>query len=145
MKIAVDFDGTLVEHKYPEIGRDIPFAMQTLRQLQSDGHLLILFSVREGDLLNEAVDYCRSKGVEFYAVNASSPDDIPSSRRTTRKIDADVFIDDHNLGGLPDWGVIYQMIKSGRPLAAVPWYRRRCRFAPATQGGIPFAPVWVIS
>lgn len=116
MKIAVDFDGTLVEHKYPEIGRDIPFAMQTLRQLQSDGHLLILFSVREGDLLNEAVDYCRSKGVEFYAVNASSPDDIPSSRRTTRKIDADVFIDDHNLGGLPDWGVIYQMIKSGRPL-----------------------------
>ncbi len=118
MVIAVDFDGTLVEHAYPKIGRPIPFAIETLKQLQGDGHLLILNSVREGELLDEAVQYCRQKGVEFYAVNASNPDDM-NDRYRTRKVNADVFIDDHNLGGLPDWGIIYQMIKSGRPTE--PW------------------------
>ena len=115
MTIAVDFDGTIVRHEYPRIGKEIPFAIQTLKQLMQDGHMLILNTVREGDLLNEAVEYCRQRGVEFYAVNASNPDEYGSSNRS-RKVNADVFIDDHNLGGLPDWGIIYQMIKSGRPL-----------------------------
>ena len=56
MLIAIDFDGTLVEHKYPEIGKEIPFAFETLKRLQADGHRLILWSVREGRLLDEAVD-----------------------------------------------------------------------------------------
>ncbi len=115
MVISVDFDGTIVEHAYPKIGKEIPFAFDTLKRLQNDGHLLILFSVREGELLDEAVEYCKKKGVEFYAVNSSDPES-EDSRRTTRKVNADVFIDDHNLGGLPDWGIIYQMIKSGSPL-----------------------------
>ena len=50
MIIAVDFDGTIVEHKYPEIGR-IPFAIETLKKLQQERHRLILWSVREGKLL----------------------------------------------------------------------------------------------
>jgi hypothetical protein len=65
MKIAIDFDGTLVEHKYPKIGKDIPFAFETLKRLQQDNHKLILWTVREGALLNEAIEYCRSKGIEF--------------------------------------------------------------------------------
>lgn len=115
MVISVDFDGTLVEHAYPKIGKEIPFAFDTLKRLQNEGHLLILFSVREGELLDEAVEYCKKKGVEFYAVNSSDPE-CTDSHRVTRKVNADVFIDDHNLGGLPDWGIIYQMIKSGDPL-----------------------------
>ena len=55
MYIAVDFDGTIVEHRYPKIGREIPFAIETLRRLREDGHLLILWTVREGRLLDEAV------------------------------------------------------------------------------------------
>ena len=45
MIIAIDFDGTIVEHKYPEIGREIPFAIETLKRLQADRHKLILDSV----------------------------------------------------------------------------------------------------
>ena len=57
MIIAVDFDGTIVEHKYPEIGRELPFAIETLKKLQQERHRLILWSVREGKLLQEAVDF----------------------------------------------------------------------------------------
>lgn len=112
MIIAVDFDGTIVEHKYPQIGREIPFAIATLKQLQQEHHRLILWSVREGDLLQEAVEYCRRRGVEFYAVNSNYYEEPVSENSTCscRKLKADLFIDDRNLGGLPDWGVIYEMI-----------------------------------
>ena len=56
MKIAVDFDGTIVEHRYPQIGKEIPFAIDTLKMLQQEGHWLILWSVREGKLLEDAVE-----------------------------------------------------------------------------------------
>lgn len=65
MIIAVDFDGTIVEHKYPEIGQEVPFAIDTLKMLIKDQHRLILWSVREGALLDEAVEWCRARGVEF--------------------------------------------------------------------------------
>ena len=52
MIIAVDFDGTIVEHKYPKIGKEVPFAIATLKKLQAERHLLILWSVREGKLLD---------------------------------------------------------------------------------------------
>lgn len=110
MIIAVDFDGTVVEHEYPKIGRPIPFAIETLLQLQEEGHRLIMWSVRNGSLLQEAVDYCESKGLKFYAANKNHPDEDPAT--ASRKLDADLFIDDRNLGGLPDWGVIYHAIKA---------------------------------
>lgn len=113
MIIAVDFDGTIVEHDYPRIGAPVPFAIDTLIQLQKDGHQLILWTVREDDCLSEAVEYCRSFGIEFYAVNQSFPDENPE-QKSSRKILADLFIDDRNLGGLPDWGQIYHMIKHDR-------------------------------
>ena len=102
MTIAVDFDGTIVEHKYPAIGKQIPFAMEVLRALNDDGHKLILWTVREGKLLDEAVQFCKERGVEFYAVNSEYP------------INADVYIDDSNIGGLPDWSEIYDMISHKR-------------------------------
>ncbi len=114
MVIAVDFDGTIVEHRYPEIGKELPFATSTLRQLIEDGHKLILWSVREGDLLADAVKWCEERGVRFYAVNADIDEDASDHQGTahfSRKVKANVFIDDRNLGGLPDWGSIYQMIR----------------------------------
>ncbi len=108
MKIAIDFDGTIVEHAYPLIGKEIPFAIDTLKRLQQELHCrLILWTVREGDLLEQAVDFCRERGLEFYAVNKNNPEEKSGSR----KIAADIYIDDRNLGGLPDWGVIYKIIK----------------------------------
>ena len=110
MIIAVDFDGTIVEHKYPAIGREIPFAIETLKKLRDDRHKLILWSVREGKLLQEAVDFCRERGLEFYSVNKDYPEEEQEHKHYSRKLKADLFIDDRNLGGLPDWGTIYEMV-----------------------------------
>lgn len=109
MRIAVDFDGTIVQHAYPLIGKEIPFAIETLKRLQAeDHHLLILWTVRTGKALDEAVEFCRKKGLEFYAINQNDPEEQTLG---TKKVIADVYIDDRNLGGLPDWGVIYKIIK----------------------------------
>jgi hypothetical protein len=116
MLIAIDFDGTIVTHEYPRIGKEIPFAITTLKKLCNDGHRLILWSVREGELLNEAVEFCRARGLEFYAINSNYPDELPKDTTQPRKLMVDLFVDDRNLGGLPDWGVIYRMIASGDPL-----------------------------
>ena len=78
MTIAVDFDGTIVEHKYPKIGDEILFATDTLKQLIKDGHRLILWSVREGQLLQDAIDWCHERGVDFYAVNKDYPEENKS-------------------------------------------------------------------
>lgn len=114
MIIAVDFDGTIVEHRYPRIGKKIPFAIETLKKLQAEHHQLILWTVREGELLREAVEYCRLHGIVFSAVNSnlvSGPrEKIPCPSGQCKKIIADIFIDDRNVGGLPDWGLIYKMI-----------------------------------
>ena len=112
MVIAVDFDGTIVEHMYPKIGKEIAFATDTLKELIKDGHQLILWSVREDGLLQEAVDWCHRRGVDFWAVNKDYPEEERSkNNHFSRKLKADMFIDDRNVGGLPDWGTIYQMIK----------------------------------
>ena len=114
MVIAVDFDGTIVEHAYPKIGRPIPFAIDVLKKLQSEcHHQLVLWSVREGKLLDEALEYCRERGLEFFAVNSRYPDEEYDPAHSARKLDVDMFIDDRNVGGLPDWGVIYRMVKYG--------------------------------
>lgn len=116
MTIAVDFDGTLVTHEYPKIGKPIPFAIDTLLQLQAERHRIILWTAREGQLLEDAVAYCKQKGLEFYAVNSNYPEEMTLTNvLKPRKLTADLFIDDRNLGGIPDWGVIYQMIHSGHP------------------------------
>jgi hydroxymethylpyrimidine pyrophosphatase-like HAD family hydrolase len=109
MIIAVDFDGTIVEHKYPQIGREIIFATDTLKALHKKGHQIILWTVRTGPLLDEAVAFCEERGVEFYAVNKSYPEEV-YDEAISRKINADIFIDDRNLGGLIPWGEIFQMI-----------------------------------
>ena len=114
MIIAVDFDGTIVEHKYPAIGNELPFATSTLRMLASERHRLILWTVRRGKLLEEAVEWCRKHGVEFYAVNRNFPEEVVENDGGYCKVNAELFIDDRNLGGLPDWGNIYKMITSGK-------------------------------
>jgi hypothetical protein len=107
--IAVDFDGTIVEHAYPGIGKEMMFAFATLKELQNRGHKLILWSFREGELLNEAVNYCKNQGIEFYAINKSYPEE-QLNETTSRKIHADIFIDDRNIGGFPGWPDVFQML-----------------------------------
>jgi len=110
-KLAIDFDGTIVEDAYPAVGKAKTFAFETLKQLQMDGYRLILWTYRSGKSLEEAVEFCRKNGIEFYAVNSSFEGEIFEGDKQSRKIDADLFIDDRNLGGFPGWGEVYNIIK----------------------------------
>jgi hypothetical protein len=109
IKIAVDFDGTIVEHEYPDIGKEKLFAFLTLRELNKKGARLILWTFRFGKELEEAVEFCRTNGVEFYAINKNYPEEV-FNESVSRKIDADVFIDDKNIGGFPGWSGVWQML-----------------------------------
>lgn len=113
--IAVDFDGTIVEDAYPKIGKPMIFAFETLKALQDKGHRLILWTYRDGVKLSEAISFCKENGIEFYAVNKSYPEEIYTDK-ISRKINADYFIDDRNIGGLTQWGEIYQKFIGGDSL-----------------------------
>ncbi len=110
IKIAVDFDGTIVEHEYPAIGKEKLFAFQTLKELEKKGALLILWTFRTGRELDEAVEFCRKNGVEFYAINKNYPEEVFDESLISRKINADIYIDDRNIGGFPGWSNIWQML-----------------------------------
>ena len=112
MNIAIDFDGTIVEHKYPQIGKERLFAFETMKQLQKQGHNLMLWTFRSGKELEEAISFCKERGVEFYTINNSYPDEEFQSN-SSRKILADIYIDDRNLGGFPGWSLVWQLLGNG--------------------------------
>lgn len=112
--IAVDFDGTIVKNRYPKIGEPMIFAFETLKKLQDEGHRLVLWTYRNGKYLEEAVDFCKERGIEFYAVNHSFPEE-EYDPATSRKINADIFIDDRNIGGFPGWGEIFHQLTETKP------------------------------
>jgi len=130
MVIAVDFDGTIVEHCYPNIGEERPYATEILKKLIADRHKLILWTVREGKLLDEAVNWCAERGVTFYAVNSDSSDMFKEAKdkNFSCKLNADYFIDDKNIGGLPDWPTIYKIITTGLSYRHILYKRIREEF-----------------
>lgn len=104
--ILIDFDGTIVEHIWPEIGRPLPGAFETMRDLKLAGYNLVLWTCREDELLAQAVDFCREHGVEFDAINEVMPEDNIGSRKPYCKY----FIDDKNLGGFPGWDWVRRLL-----------------------------------
>lgn len=107
--IAIDFDGTIVTDKYPKIGSPQMFAFETMKKMQKHGHRLILWTVRTGKPLEEAVEFCKKNGIEFYAVNKNYPEET-IDEYTSRKINADIFIDDRNIEGFVEWGKVHQLL-----------------------------------
>lgn len=93
--IAVDFDGTLVEHEFPAIGRKVKGAFETLKRLQAMGHRIILWTMRSGDPLQEAVDFCRREGLQFDGINVNP---WQSTWTTSPKVYAHAYIDDAATG-----------------------------------------------
>ena len=112
--IAVDFDGTIVQHRYPDIGEIIPGAFEVLRDLQEEGHRLILWTVRDGIDLQAAIDFCLDHGIMFYAANESYPDE-EFNKYISRKVDVDIFIDDRNVGGFLGWDKIREVLIPDSP------------------------------
>ena len=125
--IAVDFDGTIVEDSYPKVGKAKPFAIETIKMLQNDGHRIILWTYRHGLALREAHQFMIDSGIEPYAVNRSYPEEASHPSDVSRKINADLFIDDRNFGGFPGWGEIYQKLNkdpNSEPFQKKDWFRR---------------------
>lgn len=122
--IAVDFDGTIVEHKYPKIGEPMPGAFKVLKELQAAGHKLILWTCREDfghninkQYLSEAVQFCEQHGVVFDAVNETIPEhDFRCEKTLKRKPHCHYYIDDAIVGGFPGWDAIRRFFINGEQL-----------------------------
>ena len=100
MIICIDFDGTIVDHCFPEIGKPVPGAIQWMKRLNSYGAKLILYTMRSDSnrfpaALSEAVHYLRENGVELYGVNENP---TQFSWTDSPKVFGDVYVDDAALG-----------------------------------------------
>lgn len=111
--VAVDFDGTVVKHRFPEIGLARRHAISTLLQMQRAGIRVILNTCRENQperrYLDEAVLWLLDRSVRPWSVNGNRTEDLPWATpvtRAPRKVYADVYIDDRNVGGFPGWKVV---------------------------------------
>jgi len=95
MIFAVDFDGTCVEHDYPDVGKDVPGAEDMLKRLTTSGHRLILWTMRSGKELIDAENWFKERGIPLFGVNAN-----PEQKRWTQspKAYAQIYIDDAAFG-----------------------------------------------
>ena len=101
MVYAVDFDGTLCEDRFPEIGEPYLGRIETLKKLKSIGSKLILWTCRQNDEhgrhLDKAVEWCKEHGIVFDAVNENLPEVQERWGGDTRKVYCDFYIDDKSL------------------------------------------------
>ena len=112
MIIATDFDGTICQNKYPEIGEPMPLAIESIKELKERGHDLILWTCRQGEQLEEAVRWCEEHGIPFDLVNEFEPNNLKAFGGVAgNKVFANIYIDDRNLGGFPGWERAMEIIK----------------------------------
>jgi len=113
MIIAVDFDGTIVEHKFPDIGEERLGAVETLKWMQSESHKVIIWTCRNGARLASMMNWLKEQGFTPDAVNSNIAH-CPGF--AVPKILADIYIDDRNLGGIPPWNIIRKVLSDGNTL-----------------------------
>jgi len=112
MIIAVDFDGTLhTGSEWPKIGTVAPDAIKVMQQMKSDGHYIIIWTCRECEHTVEMVNWLLEKNIPFDRINDHQAGALEEYGYVARKIYADVYIDDKQIGGLPPWYDIYEYIK----------------------------------
>lgn len=110
--IAIDFDGTIVTHDYPRVGKPIPLAKEVINMLTDNGHLCFLWTMRDNETLEAAKQYCKDNGIMLCNYNMS-----PDQFSTSPKQYATIYIDDAALG----CPLRYDSDMSRRPY--VDWYR----------------------
>lgn len=120
MKIAIDFDGTIVDHRFPRIGSVVPGSIYWIKQFQAHGAKVILYTMRsdglpDGNFLTDAVDFCRDNGIYFFGINM---DPEQGGWTSSNKCYANLYIDDAafgcplrenpRMGGSPmvDWDIV---------------------------------------
>ena len=110
MIIAIDFDGTIVRNAYPATGQLQPDAARYINRLYDDGHYIIIWTCRAGERLLEAINCLLEAGVRFHRINDDEPCNLSKYGGAGRKLYADVYVDDRQVGGLPPWKNIYETI-----------------------------------
>ena len=100
MIYAIDFDGTIVENAFPKIGKLNQEAARFIRSLKARGDKWILYTMREDKYLQEALEFLARHDLSPDAANDNLPEMCEFYQNNPRKIFANVYIDDHNAGGL---------------------------------------------
>jgi len=108
MKIAVDFDGTCVDHQFPAVGPDVPGAVECLQNLDADGHQIFLYTMRSGEFLEMAVAWFRKHDIYLSGINS---DPGQTGWTDSPKCYAEIYIDDAAFGA---------------PLIEVDGFERKC-------------------
>ena len=103
MIFAIDFDGTLVEHAFPAIGKPLPGAVDTVKALIAAGHRVIIWTCRKGVHELEAREWLRDNGINYEKFNENPPDVVDMLSGSTRKVFAHVYIDDRSFPAFTGW------------------------------------------
>lgn len=108
--IAVDFDDTVVRNdRWPQVGQELPRALWALKALYEAGHRIQIWTCRHGEALALAKQWLDEREVPYERINENCPVLI-EKWADTRKMAADIYIDDRNLRGLPHWGSIPSLV-----------------------------------
>lgn len=108
--LAIDFDGTIVEEAYPEIGKLRLDAKEIINQLVSDGHYIIIWTCRTGEYLHKAELFLIENRITYHKINDHHPKDLLKYKDFGPKVGANYYIDDRGVGGLPNWQEIYKIV-----------------------------------
>ena len=109
--IAIDFDGTIVEHAFPLIGPLREGAKEVINKLYEDGYQIIIWTCRAGVHAAEAYNYLKQNEINFHEFNRNF-DYETIGFMPSPKVCASIYIDDRNFGGIPSWNEIYETIKA---------------------------------
>ena len=119
MIIAIDFDGTIVTDQFPEVGELVAGAKDAINQLYKDGYTIIIWSCRTGSKKAKAIEFLVKQGVKFHYFNESCFENLKQYNFVdTRKVYADLYIDDRMLFKLPTWDEIYWIVRDLVPTRA---------------------------
>ncbi len=108
--LCVDFDGTIVEHEYPDMGELKEGAKEYINKLYDEGYYIIIWTCRAGYPLVDMINFLDDKGVKYHKINENAPFEMIGFKPSP-KVFCNIHIDDTNLGGLPEWKDIYRMVK----------------------------------
>lgn len=112
MILAIDFDGTIARGKFPNIGEPQPYAKEAIATLKKEGHYIIINTCRSGSQLIDAINWLLEKDITFDRVNDNAIEMIALHGNNSRKVFADLYIDDRQIGGLPTWLEILDYVRA---------------------------------
>jgi len=116
--VAIDFDGVVVAERWPEIGPIVPGAVEAIKAIDRAGYWVIINTCRSGELAEQARAFLIDSGIPFDAFNENLDHRCERFGGDCRKISADVYIDDRNLGGFPGWSAVLETLLTGDEVTA---------------------------